>query len=200
MRGDHMKVNLQTWKETNAHWDRMFADFIARHSELMVALSATVLVVWAMVTFHWVYVCAIILIGGVSFFVGFIESVVLAGAFLVFVVSWTFPGRLDGSMRMMELFGLGGVAWLGFRHREAQRREKERLRRQVTLESVMPWAITNEIRTSLAAIRYLLFPYHQTGITGDSVASITEATDELQRLENLFYEYEQARASHYDEE
>jgi len=77
-------------------------------------------------------------------------------------------------------------------------RETERARRQVTLESVMPWDVTNDIRTSLAAIRYLLFPYDQTAITGDTIASITKATDEIQRIENLFHEYEQARVSHPD--
>ncbi|MCY0902813.1 MAG: hypothetical protein OWU32_11615 [Firmicutes bacterium] len=37
-----------------------------------------------------------------------------------------------------------------------------------------------------------------TGSAEWIVGLITKATDEIQRIENLFYEYEQARASHPD--
>ncbi|MCY0874821.1 MAG: hypothetical protein OWT28_00840 [Firmicutes bacterium] len=189
-----MRVWLKTWKEANNNRDRLFVDFIARHSDLVMMLSAAILLVWAVVTSQWLYVGAVIVVGGFSFFLGFVESIVLAGAFLIYAVWSHLPSHLDAATILMEVFGMGCVAWLGFRHREAQRQERERVRQETLVESVMPWAVTNEIRTSLAAIRYLLFPYSEKIGTGESIPSITKATDELQRIEKLFYEYEQARA------
>ncbi|MCL6445925.1 MAG: hypothetical protein K6T83_21190, partial [Alicyclobacillus sp.] len=54
----------------------------------------------------------------------------------------------------------------------------------------VPWAVVNDIRTSLAAIRFLLFPLH----TDEKDPALQKATMELSRLERIFSQMEREDA------
>lgn len=195
-----MSTWLQQVKETNAQLDRQFVHFIERHSDLFIALATSILLVWALVAGQLLYVAAILVVGAVSFFVGFIESVTVALLVIGGIALRQLPlaQGLDVSSLMMEAFGFGCVSWLGYRHREEQRLQKERAKTPPHAASVIPWVVTNEVRTSLAAVRFLLFPFQESKPTGEltmTTLPIAKAADELQRIENLFLEYERAQCT-----
>ncbi len=183
-------------RERNAELDQRFVDFLQRHMDLVLAVGVLGLVIWAGATDRPTYVLEIAVVGAVSFYAGFVESLGLGALLLGWgVVQRTMgsPG-LDISSGMMQVFGYGCVAWLGFRHREQQRREKERSSTRLShADSVIPWAVANEVRTSLAAVRFLLFPLDEQ----ETPRSIRQVTDELKRLEEIFSEIErQDREEH----
>lgn len=186
-------------RERNAELDGRFVDFLQRHMDLVLAIGALGLVFWGAATNHPGYMVEIAVVGAVSFFAGFVESLGLAA--LLMVWGWIryamgYPG-LDISSEMMQLFGYGCVAWLGFRHREQQRRQKERENPRLPhADSVIPWAVANEVRTSLAAVRFLLFPLDEQ----ESPRSIRQVTDELKRLEEIFSEIERREADQREPE
>ena len=162
--------------------------------DLLLAVTAAVLVMAAVVMGDPYYVAAICLVGAVSFFAGFIESLgaaaLLAGWAAFRMVASRHGMGLSGVM--MQVFGYGCVAWLGYRHREQQRIQRERSERQAHADSVIPWVVTNEVRNSLAAIRFLLFPLHDGPEPADERQPLRQVTDELQRLENLFSDIERS--------
>ena len=183
-------------RERNAELDQRFVDFLQRHMDLVLAVGVLGLVIWAGATDRPAYVLEIAVVGAVSFYAGFVESLGL-GALLI---GWGVVDRAMGnpgfdiSSGMMQVFGYGCVAWLGFRHREQQRREKERVKTRLShADSVIPWAVANEVRTSLAAVRFLLFPLDEQ----ETPRSIRQVTEELKRLEEIFSEIErQDREEH----
>lgn len=182
-------------RRKNEEWDRKFVQFVERHMDLFLAVAALGLVVWAIVTPHIWYVPAIVAVGAVSFFAGFIESLVVAALITGMSVgdSLTSGRGIEVSSTMMQVFGDGCVAWLGYRHHEQQRVQKERAEKSRHADSVIPWAVTNEVRTTLAAIRFLLFPLHEDEPQESAGQPIRIAADELQRLENLFSDIERSQ-------
>lgn len=176
-------------RERNAELDQRFVDFLQRHMDLVLAVGVLGLVIWAGATDRPAYMLEIAIVGAVSFYAGFVEALGL-GAILI---GWGIAERvmgspgLDISSGMIQVVGYGCVAWLGFRHREQQGREKERIHsRLLHADSVIPWAVANEVRTSLAAVRFLLFPLDEQ----ETPRSIRQVTDELKRLEEIFSEIE----------
>lgn len=186
-------------RERNAELDQRFVDFLQRHMDLVLAVGVLGLVIWAGATNRPGYVLEIAIVGAVSFYAGFVESLGLG----LLLIGWGMferavgiPG-LDISSGMMQVVGYGCVAWLGFRHREQQRREKERVHtRRSHADSVIPWAVANEVRTSLAAVRFLLFPLDEQ----ETPRSIRQATDELRRLEEIFSEIERQDRDEHEAE
>lgn len=77
------------------------------------------------------------------------------------------------------------MAWLGFQH-QRQTTTTHQQQDNSHSDQVVPWAVANDIRTSLAAIRFLLFPLH--GDAKDS--AVEQATMELSRLEHIFSQIE----------
>ncbi len=186
-------------RERNAEMDQRFVNFLQRHMDLVLAVGALGLVVWAAATNHPTYMVEIAVVGAVSFFAGFVESLGLA---LVLIAWGLIQSALDHagfniSSGMMQIFGYGCVAWLGFRHREQQRRQKQRVNSSLPhADSVIPWAVANEVRTSLAALRFLLFPLDEQ----ETPRSIRQVTDELKRLEDIFSEIERQEADRRETE
>lgn len=177
--------------------DRRFVGFIAEHIDLLLAVTAWGVALWSVFTGEAIYVLALAAVGAVSFFVGFIPSLGVSALIeLIFVIDRIRGNHwLGTAVLMVEAFGYGCVAWLGFRHREQQRLQKEMVMSTVHNDSVMPWVVANEIRTSLAAIRFLLFPLHEVESKGDSTdESLRQATRELQRLEKIFTDMEKSQA------
>jgi hypothetical protein len=188
------------WNESES-LDRRLVLLISEHIDLLLAVTAWGIALWAVFTGHFEYVPALAAAGAVSFFVGFIPSLtisaVMEALFLIGQIrqhhSW------QAAITMVEIFGYGCVAWLGFRHREQQRLQKEMAMKSSHDDSVMPWAVTNEVRTSLAAIRFLLFPLHAVEMKDEAAnAPLRQATEELQRLEQLFSEMEKSNKTDTD--
>lgn len=172
--------------------------WIAEHIELLLALTACGIALWGVFSGVYSYVPALALAGAVSFFVGFLASLCVSGLLESYVLFQ--PLRLhhaiDIAVVMVEVFGYGCVAWLGYRHREQQRRQKEMALKVQHGDSVLPWMVANEVRTSLAAIRFLLFPLnHSGGHVDASHDPLRQATDELQRLEQIFNNMEKKTGS-----
>ncbi|EJY54431.1 metallophosphoesterase [Alicyclobacillus hesperidum URH17-3-68] len=88
---------------------------------------------------------------------------------------------------LFEFVGYLLVARLGFKHRQEQNVLQKRGQTAMThRDQVMPWHVSNDIRTSLAAVRFLLFPIRDE----QNHYSVDEAMNELSRLEKLFEEME----------
>ncbi len=178
-----------TVQDQSVTLDRKFVAWISQHTELLLAVAVCIIAIWAILTSEFTYVPAIALVGAVSFFVGFTASLGVSGLLAAWFVfqNVRIHHAIDAATVMVEVFAYGCVAWLGYRHREQQRRQMEKaLQSQQHTDSVVPWVVANEIRTSLAAIRFLLFPLHATPQDDTSGDSLRQATAELQRLEQIF--------------
>lgn len=196
-------IDLKQWvkraRSVQDKWDDQFLDWLSRHVDFFLALTCAVELFYGIARAQYSLVISIVLVGAISFFIGFVQSVAVT---LLMMSTLFFHGvlvkhTLDIPFLVAATAGWLCVSWLGYHHREEQKNQKRRLQ-SIELDhekttSALPWAVSNEIRTSLAAIRFLLFPLQGESDGGDASREmpIAKATNELQRLENLFMDYEE---------
>ena len=151
---------------------------------LLTAIATLWICAWAVTNGRVEIAAGIFVVGALGYFLGLIVGasfgVICFAANLVSV-------PLTGNHLTAAMFGLVGyavAAWLGYQHSE-EKRMKTKKAKQTHPDQVLPWDMVNEVRTSLAAVRYLLFP-----VQDSQEEQIDLATRELSRLENLFNEYD----------
>ncbi|WP_157076260.1 hypothetical protein [Alicyclobacillus kakegawensis] len=174
-----------------ARMDAWLIDFLQRRFNLLMALVLVGLCVWGLVSgFAW-FVLGTAAVGALSYFMGLTVSLLCGIAFTGADIGLGVGMGANWSVSpiLLQCVGYGCSAWLGFRHKQQQEQAKQRL---LTSQDghepqVLPWAVVNEIRTSLAAVRFLLFPLHEEHTSQE----LKKATDELSRLEAIFTEIEQ---------
>ncbi|MCF8567213.1 hypothetical protein LLE49_21055 [Alicyclobacillus tolerans] len=178
-----LKTAARLVRESSTRLDHYIVDFLLSHANLLLALVVLGLGIWGIFLQHIVFIVALMVIGALSYFFG-ISVALLTGLFLS-VVRLIHP-YLPTSVTVVivELVGYGTIAWLGYRHKEQKRQQKESASSHA--DHVMPWTVANEMRTSLAAVRYLLFPLHDEA-TSQNLETVTK---ELSRIEDMFNKIE----------
>lgn len=156
---------------------------IQEHTNLANAIAVLGLCAWAFLTDHLIYIIGLMFVGAFAYYVsgvfGFIMSLALS-VWTVQVSNWTEYGA---TLAMLEFVGYALSLRLGLQHRREQELlQQAQLGHHGHRDHVMPWQVSNDIRTSLAAVRFLLFPVHE----GEHHQAVEEAVKELSRLENLF--------------
>jgi hypothetical protein len=174
--------------------DDAIVRFFRSHAYLCIAILSLAIFIWGCVTRHTGFAIGSILLGGLSYFFGLSVAV-------LFGIVFTFMGVVHSGVSSqaataaVELLGYICVAWLGYGHRvqnvEQKQLEKERSAREngegdTHRDQIVPWSVVNEVRTSLAAVRFLLFPLHDK----ETGTQLEKATNELSRLEKIFSEIE----------
>ncbi len=178
------------WSEWTSAADRTVLRTIEQHTNLMTAIVVLGLCGWGIVTLHIWFVIGVIAVGAAAYLLG--ATVALIGA-LVLTAVGTHMGpsfNLDVTTTLFELVGYALVARLGYGHRVTHATlQRKRMELASHRDQMMPWHVSNEIRTSLAAVRFLLFPVtdEQNG------RAVEEAVKELARLENIFQQLEDER-------
>ena len=172
--------------------DESVMEYIRVHANLLRTILMLGLCIWGVWEHHFSIVTGIIVTGAISYYIGFLVS-------LIVCISWSAAiafteATISGSIAtlMISLVGLSCVAWLGFQHKETAELEqsKESTKRHPShphTDQVLPWAVANDVRTSLAAIRFLLFPIHEE----KRLDELEIASRELSRLEQVFKEIEE---------
>ena len=166
--------------------DGTVIDWIWSHMNLLTAIATLWICAWAVTNGRFEIVAGIFVVGALGYFLGLIVG---AGFGAICFAANLFSVPLTGNHLTAAMFGFVGyavAAWLGYQHSEEKRMKTAR-RRQTHPDQVLPWDMVNEVRTSLAAVRYLLFP-----IQDSQNDKLDLATRELSRLENLFHDYEWA--------
>lgn len=153
------------------------------NSNLLTAIAAVITCVWALSTHQAWTVLGIVLTGAVSYSLGFTTSIVMA---LLFIVASDIRPTITLPFVATQMVGYLSVVWLGYRHKEEKILEEVRMSQANHPDQVVPWVVVNEVRTSLAAVRFLLFPVHDDKKTQE----LQKATLELSRLEGIFREME----------
>jgi hypothetical protein len=166
-----------------AKLDTRLLGMVRKHSNLLTAVAALLVWIWAAWTNQGWVVLGIVLTGAISYWFGFLTAVAMS---VVFVGLGDFHPALTFPVVVTQAVGYLSVSWLGYRHKKEKILEEERMAQNSHPDQVLPWAVVNEIRTSLAAIRFLLFPIDDDKKTKE----LQKATLELSRLENLFHEIE----------
>ncbi|MBX5436429.1 MAG: hypothetical protein IRZ33_04340 [Alicyclobacillaceae bacterium] len=177
----------ETFRQKRRAFDRRVAESIRVHSTLITAVAVFLILLWGLFAGYVWFVLMMIVLGAVSYFLGLTLALVCAGAFTVVDGYEKLAIGYPVSALLLESAGFAFIAWLGFRHREEKEQEAERMAAQRKGEKapqVLPWAAVNEIRTSLAAVRFLLFPLNEED------QNLKKAADEISRLETLFQEME----------
>lgn len=158
--------------------------FTTQHINLIMAIAILCLAVWGGCTGHQAFVFGLAIVGASAYFAGILISVSVAIVYLSvnLCIGWTHP--VQSSVILLQLIGYLAVAFLGYKHKTFKEKQK-------TINKphqVLPWAMVNEVRTSLSAIRFLLFPLQNRDAANPE---LQKATDELSRLEQLFQELEE---------
>ncbi|MCL6547304.1 MAG: hypothetical protein K6T30_00170 [Alicyclobacillus sp.] len=179
--------SLASLRAKRSQVDRRAADLIRTHSNLLTAIAVLAILVWGLSAGYAWFVLMTVVLGAVSYFLGLSLALVCGLAFTLVdgyvKVKYGYPV----SAVLLESVGFACIAWLGFRHREQKEQEVERMAMRLKGEKspqVLPWTAVNEIRTSLAAVRFLLFPLNEEN------QNLKKAADEISRLETLFREME----------
>ncbi|MCL6443967.1 MAG: hypothetical protein K6T83_11010 [Alicyclobacillus sp.] len=177
--------SFESWLATT---DRAVVSAIDGHTNLIAAIVVLGLCVWGIVTQHIWFVIGIVGVGAAAYSLGATLSLVAA---VVLTILSIHPGRgfnLTVTTTLFEFVGYVLVARLGFKHRQEQAALLQQRQADAPLhkDHVMPWHVSNDIRTSLAAVRFLLFPVHDE----QNHHAVDQAVQELARLERLFQEME----------
>ncbi|MCL6454887.1 MAG: hypothetical protein K6T78_14870 [Alicyclobacillus sp.] len=165
---------------------------ISRRRALLTFVMVCGLALWSLATGEPWFIAGLVVIGALAYGLSAVVALVCAAVLTAVRAVWGFGGIASVTPALVELTGYLLVAHLGFRHRlEAVALSGRRGSVLPTLpadhrDRVLPWHVANEVRTSLAAVRFLLFPV-QSG-PGDS--AVKQAVNELERLEGLFEEME----------
>lgn len=166
--------------------DRQIVSFLITHSNLITALVTLGLAIWGLSVGHISFFVGLIIIGAISYFLGITLGLSLGVLLSVWRLFNPDPHTLWFATLLVELLGYISISWLGYRHKEQQQRQKVQEIASHHRDQVMSWAVANEIRTSLAAVRFLLFPLHDEN-TSHQLDTVTK---ELARLEELFSQME----------
>lgn len=166
-------------------WDQRIQTFIKNHINLLILVLLLVITAWGMESDHLAFVLGLICIGAISYFQGLALAMVIGVVWSgLDLYTWSKHGFIISQI-LIEFVSNALIAWLGYAHKEQSKIQKQKQAVTSHVDPVLPWAVANEIRTSLAAVRYLLFPLEQ-----DSQYDVHTATSELTRMEELFSELE----------
>ncbi|GGJ12210.1 hypothetical protein GCM10010885_21970 [Alicyclobacillus cellulosilyticus] len=171
-----------------ARADQKLVTFVQSHANLTTALVTAGLALWALSTHQSAIVLRMAAAGAVGYFLGLTPAVCVGALSVGFSVAISLEHGFSISNLIIEVIGAGCSAWLGYQHKMQKVRQEQAA--DPHAPQVLPWAVVNEIRTSLAAIRFLLFPLHDEEGSRENQA-LQQATQELSRLEALFREMEQ---------
>ncbi len=164
--------------------DDMTITFVQNRANLVAALITLGICVWGWTSGRHGFVFTMMAMGAVGYFAGLTVALVAGLSFIGIGLSSS--STHIASAILLEWGGYVCIGWLGYRHKKVQRA-------QVAADThpawVLPWAVVNEVRTSLAAVRFLLFPTHED----HKSQALQQATNELSRLEQLFNELEQSQ-------
>ncbi|CAM3854184.1 hypothetical protein ALPO108162_09515 [Alicyclobacillus pomorum] len=163
--------------------DRTLA-FVRNRATLIAALITLGICVWGWTSGRHEFVFAMTAMGAVGYFAGLTVALV-AGMSFIGVELFNSSTHIASAI-LLEWGGYVCIGWLGYRHKKVQRAQ---LGAETHPAWVLPWAVVNEVRTSLAAVRFLLFPTHED----HENQALQQATNELSRLEQLFNELEQSQ-------
>lgn len=173
------------------HADEQLMDYVRVHANLLRTVLMLGLCVWGIWQNHISVVAGIVITGALSYFVGIILSLIVgfSWSILTAITEPTIGGIV--AALMINFVGFSCVAWLGYQHKETteleQSRESSKSSTRTHSDQVVPWVVANDVRTSLAAIRFLLFPIHQD----KNMNELEIASRELSRLEQVFKEIEE---------
>jgi hypothetical protein len=164
--------------------DGTLVEWIWSHMNLLTAIATLSICTWAVTNDRVEIVAGIFVVGALGYFLGLIVGLGFGIAFVV-VNLLSVPFTRDNvTAAILGFVGYCVASWLGYQHSEEKQMEQERAKK-IHADQVLPWDMVNEVRTSLAAVRYLLFPMHDS-----TDQKLDLATRELSRLESLFNEFE----------
>lgn len=166
---DHLNLGTLTW----VHQKRIF----------LLAIGCFALAVWGVFSNHFTFTFGLVVIGGIGYFTGIFAALVASTILLLSNLVWISHTTFSIAIALLELVGYAVISWLGQSHRQIKKlHSNERKPNQM-----LPWAVVNEVRTSLSAIRFLLFPIENQQ---HDAQNLKRATDELSRLEQMFKDLE----------
>ncbi|WDL97278.1 hypothetical protein [Alicyclobacillus sp. ALC3] len=164
------------------------------HTNLMTAVIVLGLCSWGLVTGHLWFVILLISTGAAGYYFGATSALALSvfGVLGLTVRAGYHGFNLTLTTALFEWVGLLLVARLGVQHRQ----ERAALAHQSDVpashrDHVLPWHVSNNVRTSLAAVRFLLFPVQDDR----NRQALETAVAELARLEQLFEAIEKEHAA-----
>jgi hypothetical protein len=171
--------------------DGSLVKWVWAHMNLLTAIATLWICTWAVTNGKVEIVAGIFVVGGLGYFLGLIVGLGF-GLIFFFLNVLSVPINADTlTAAMLGFVGYCVAAWLGYQHSEEKQSEQARAQKTHP-DQILPWDMVNEVRTSLAAVRYLLFPMHesQDKEPENHDRKLDLATQELSRLERLFNEFE----------
>lgn len=174
--------------------DRGVIQTMDQHTNLMTAIIVAGLCGWGIVTSHLWFVLLVVVIGAAGYYLGAtiaLSASVIAAVALNLTTAHGFD--LTITTALFEWVGYLLVARLGVRHRQERLVLLEQESRPASHnDQVMPWHVSNNVRTSLAAVRFLLFPVEDE----QNHQALEKAVEELARIESIFESMDEEKESH----
>lgn len=188
-----MDTNRQFWKVKSqlAAFDHAVVNTMDQHTNLMTAIIVVGLCGWGIATQHIWFVIFVIMIGAAGYYLG--ATIALTVSFALALWSTHSGGQsfdLTITTAVFEFTGYSLIARLGVRHRhERAALQRTKLKALSHRDQVMSWQVSNHVRTSLAAVRFLLFPLQDQ----ENQQALEQAVQELARLESIFQSMDEDR-------
>ncbi|MCF8567664.1 hypothetical protein LLE49_23370 [Alicyclobacillus tolerans] len=163
--------------------DQQFESFFRTHVDLVMFLIVLGVGSWGLASQHMWFVLGMLVVGALSYFLG-LTIAMLAGLVLTVLDLYnSYHGGLHTTIVVMEVIGYVTISWLGYRHRKQEEYQKQLAVLHAHPDQVMSWTVVNEVRNSIAAVRYLLFPMSDS-------ENIQQVSQELARIEQMFIQVE----------
>lgn len=162
---------------------------------MIIAVVVVALCVGGAVTNHVGFVLGILIVGAISYFFGMVVALLLSAGFAVAGLISLSNHDFSAAEQVLETVGYLLIIWLGYRHKQQKQQQVEHRQNQGGAApshspQTIPWSVNNEVRTSLAAVRFLLFPLNRDEETD---RTIQRASAELSRIEDMFNEMEREK-------
>ena len=173
------KKTLHKVIKEKKQFDSRVGSFLQSHTSLIVVL----IIVGILLRLHTIWFLAGLVITGVfGYFAGI--SIGLASSFVLSGLGfyyWIRHGCPESSHVVLETISYWCNVWLACKHRK-----EKKVQQNGHHDQIMSWAVANEIRNSLAAIRFVLFPIQENA--PDS--NIERVTEEIVKIERFFEQIE----------
>lgn len=179
-----MKSFISQAMKTIETWNERSTKYLVRHVFISLSITGLGIFVAELGALHLNLALVLLAVGALSYWFGLLPSSVISLIWVLCILFLNVAGHVSSEAVIIHVVGLADVVFLGASHKlevNTLKSVQQRLHRDGGRDRVLPWAVANDIRSSLAAVRFLLFPIQEES----NKRELEIAAKELSRIEEI---------------